>query len=434
MRIIILGGGVIGVTTAFWLARDGHEVTVLERGPTVGLETSYANGAQLSASETLPWAGPEVFKRVLKWLFGQPSPFTVRLKADPGQWRWLLSFLWHCTPQLQRRGLMRNLPLACYSIARLSALYDEFANSPGGAPQIDWQSKGILRIFHSEQEFAAARIYQPLLASLGSQTETLNARQCVDIEPALADAVARLRVVGGIYAPDDKSADTHLFTQDLARRAQALGVTFMLNTTATGPGGIQESQGGLRARTLKSVRTSKGEMEADCFVLALGCASRDFARSLDLNLPVYPMKGYSLTLPANEAAPFVSITDEANRVVFSRLGERLRVAGIADVVGYDTSLEKRRIAHIERAIGNLFPKVPLNDVRTWAGLRPMTPDCGPVLGLASQGKTNWRNLYLNTGHGSLGWTMAAGSAAVTADLIGGRKPAIDQNNLALHRF
>jgi D-amino-acid dehydrogenase len=428
LKIIVLGGGLIGVTAAFWLAREGHAVSLIERRSGLGLETSYANGGQLSPSEALPWAGPEVFWRIAQWSLGLPSPFTVRLRADPAQWRWLFSFLCHCSNAAQRHGLLRNQPLARFSHEKLLDLGNA---TPSLFSAENPHRPGILRLFHSRRDLAKAQRHQALLSELGSPTILLDGQGCVRIEPALREAVRSGSVIGGLYAPQDASADAFAFMSELSRAAQEMGVDFMLGTNVQGPARWRAQR---REKTLLAVKTSNGDQEADAFVIALGNGSAAFARKLDLHLPIYPVKGYSLTMTAQEGAPHVSLTDESRRVVISRLGMQLRAAGIADVVGYDTGIDKKRADTVLDALRILFPSLPIERPDYWAGLRPMTPDCGPILGQGRQKRIYWRNVYLNTGHGSLGWTMACGSAALIADLIGGRTPSLPLENLGAERF
>ena len=399
MRIAVLGAGVVGVTSAWYLARAGHEVTLVDRQPEAGMETSFANGGQISAGHAEPWARPSVLPKVLRWLGREDAPLLFRPRADVAQWAWGLRFALECLPGRFERNARQLAGLASYSRASLIALRAETG------VQYDQLSKGILLFCTEQSDFDA----------LAAQGGAKNAAQCLEIEPALGGS--RVPIVGGVFSPEDESGDAHRFTQQLARRAEAIGVRFLRNTSVEGI----ELGGG----RVSAARAGGRRLEADAFVVALGSYSPLLLAPLGISLPVYPLKGYSITIPltaqAAAAAPSVSLTDESHKLVLSRLGDRLRCAGTAELNGYDASVNEVRCAAILRRVEELFPALAgARDVTYWAGLRPATPGNVPLIG-----RTRYANLYLNTGHGTLGWTLAAGSGRALADLISGRRPEVD---------
>lgn len=422
MKIVVVGAGIVGVTTAYELAIRGHEVTLLDGRTGAGLETSFANGGQLSASEVAPWAGPEVPWLVLRWLGRADAPFRLKLKADREQWFWLLRFLMRCRASARAERVLPNLSIAQLSLSRM----DEIASQLGNDPIIyDEKREGILQLFRHASSLREASAAIDAMAAAGLEQKVLSARECVELEPALESVVARGGVVGGIYCASDRSGDAHAYTSQLADRAQRLGVAFVSGAEVTG----FESRGD----KVVGVRTRAWSFDADAVVLAAGVQTARLARMCDIRIPVYPLKGYSVTLPTDGiAAPQVSLTDEARKVVVSRLGNRLRTAGTAEVSGYDRTLEMKRAKSVLDATLDIFPQMkPVADrVEYWTGLRPMSSDGSPILGQAGR----FRNLYLNTGHGSLGWTMATGSAVALAELISGESPRIDLSPFNIKRF
>ena len=399
MRVAVLGAGVIGVTGAWYLARAGHEVTLVDRQPEAGMETSFANGGQISAGHAEPWAKPSVLPKVLRWLGHEDAPLLFRPRADLAQWMWGLRFALECIPGRFERNRRQLAGLASYSLSCLSELRAETG------VQYHQLSRGILRFCTEQTDFNA----------LAAHGETKTAAQCLAIEPALCDS--RAPVVGGVYTPEDESGDAHEFTRQLAQRAEALGVRFLRGTTVEG----LEIAGGRVAAAQAGGR----RLEADAFVVSLGSYSPLLLAHLGISIPVYPLKGYSITIAlspeAAARAPSVSLTDEAHKLVVSRLGDRLRCAGTAELTGYDTSVNEKRCAAILQRIEHLFPALAgAGEVQRWAGLRPATPNNVPVIG-----RTRFANLYLNTGHGTLGWTLAAGSGRALADLVSGRRPDVD---------
>jgi len=408
MKIAVLGAGVVGVTSAWFLARAGHEVTVVDRQDAVAMETSFANGGQISISHAEPWANPATPKQVLKWLGREDSPMLFRLRADPHQWAWGLSFLRECLPARTRANAHQIAAINRYSRAQLLALRTETGI------EYEQQARGILRIFQDRhalyEAVAAARLEQ----QQGIDLRVLSAADCVQLEPALSACAAP--VVGGVWAPADESGDAHKFTEELASLCAKRGVQFRFGShierLATAGGRVER------------VLLGKGEsIAADAYVVALGSYSPLLLRPLGISIPVYPLKGYSITLPLapGDVAPTISLSDGAHKLVMSRLGDRLRVAGTAELCGYDTSINEVRCRAIVKRTFELFPHAGrAEDAQFWAGLRPATPGGVPCIG-----PTRYANLYLNTGHGTLGWTMACGSGAAIADIVDGRKPETD---------
>jgi D-amino-acid dehydrogenase len=409
MRIVVLGAGLIGVASAWFLAEDGHEVIVVERQPGAARETSFANGGQISTSHAEPWANPAAPLKILKWLGREDSPLLWRLRADPAQWVWGLRFLRECTTARTRINIRAILALALDSRTRLKDL------RPTLGLEYDALSRGILHFYTDAAEFEHAIPQAALMREFGCERVVMTAAECLAIEPALSGA--HPPIVGGTYTAGDESGDAHRFVEALADRLEARGVRFDYGKQVAG---IEAAAGRVSA-----VRLENGELlAADAVVVALGSYSPLLLRPLGIAIPVYPAKGYSITIPllADAAAPTVSLTDDGAKLVFSRLGQCLRVAGTAEFTGYDTSLNTSRIEALVRRTRQLFQQLTIDaaTVEPWAGLRPATPNNVPIIGA-----TRLPNLYVNTGHGTLGWTMAVGSGRLLADLIAGRPPAID---------
>jgi D-amino-acid dehydrogenase len=409
VKIIVLGAGVIGVTSAWYLAAAGHEVTVIERRDAPGLETSFANGGQIAAGHAEPWAKPSVVPQLLRWLGREDAPLLFRPRADWAQWKWGLRFLIECLPGRFERHSRTLAALAAYSRECLRALRAEIGI------RYDHLERGILQFATNSRDFEALARHAEAVRSFGMRPEVKSAAECLTLEPALKHS--NDPVVGGVYEPKDESGDAYRFTQELARLAASRGVLFRFGTAIQA---IEAAGSGVKA-----VRLPTGEnVSADAYVVSLGSYSPLLLKPLGVPIPVYPLKGYSITLPLGPseaaAAPTVSLTDEAFKIVISRLGNRLRAAGTAELAGYDTSVNAVRCAAIARRIRDLFPGLgSITTVENWMGLRPATPNNVPVIG-----KTKFRNLFLNTGHGTLGWTLACGSASVLADLISGRRPQV----------
>ena len=401
MKIIVLGAGVVGVTGAWYLAKAGHEVTVVERRAAVALETSFANGGQISAGHAEPWAKPSIVPKILGWLGREDAPLLFRPRADWAQWRWGMRFLLECWPGRFERHARTLAGLAAYSRECLRSLRGELGL------RYDQLERGILQFATNERDWE-------FLARHARPEQVKSAQECVALEPALAQS--RDPVIGGVYNPNDESGDAHRFTAELARTAAQRGVQFRFNSTVESV----ETAGG----RVTALRANGATLSADAYLVCLGSYSPLLLAPLGVRIPVYPLKGYSITMPLGPAeaaaAPTVSLTDEAFKIVISRLGNRLRAAGTAELTGYDTSINHVRCAAIARRIRDLFPGLgSVTTIDNWCGLRPATPNNVPVIG-----RTRYSNLYLNTGHGTLGWTLACGSAAVLADLLSGRQPEV----------
>ncbi|CAN5675466.1 D-amino acid dehydrogenase [soil metagenome] len=412
MKIIVLGAGVTGITSAWFLRQAGHDVTVVDRQPAAGLETSFANGGQISVSHAEPWANPGAPLKVLKWLGKEDSPLLFRLRPDMRQWLWGLGFLRECTPARTRHNIRQIVNLGLYSRATLQQLRADTGL------QYDQRTQGILHFYTSQAEFDAAQAPAQVMREHGCELDMKTPEECVQIEPALAQC--RDRIVGGSMTPSDESGDAHRFTQELARRCAGAGVEFLYDTRIEG---IDR-----RGDTLQSVRVTDRDgiardLKADRFVLCMGAFSAGFARQLGVALNIYPAKGYSVTLPVLDPSRSfeVSLTDDEYKLVFSRLGDRLRIAGTAELNGYDTALNPVRCEAIVRRVRELFPEMTDGrDAQYWTGLRPATPSNVPYIG-----RSRIDNLYLNTGHGTLGWTHSAGSGRAIADIVSGHAPDVD---------
>ena len=409
MRVIVLGAGVVGTTSAWYLAQAGHEVTVIDRQPVAGNETSFANGGQISVSHAEPWANPHVLPRLLKWLGREDAPLLWRWRADLAQWLWGLRFLPECLPGRTRRNVEAIVNLALYSRGCLQALRAETGL------HYDHLERGILHLYTDPAEYAQAAAAASLMRSFGLDREPVDVDRCLEIEPALRDARAYL--VGGDYTPSDESGDAHRFTRALAERAQAAGVDFRFGLTVDRIAPAGRRIAGVVVRGAESEEL----LTADAYVVALGAYSPMLLNPLGVRVPVYPAKGYSATLTLAEGtlAPQVSLTDDGRKIVFSRLGNRLRVAGTAEFNGYNLELNPVRCEALMARTRELFPHLEyVGEPAFWCGLRPATPSNVPCIGAS-----RYDNLWLNTGHGTLGWTMACGSGAALADLISGRRPA-----------
>lgn len=411
MRIIICGAGLLGVTTAYVLASRGHEVEVLERNASPAMETSFANGGQLSYSHAEPWANPTALRMLPKWLLREDSPLIFRLRADLPMFLWGLQFLMNCSTSKARKNCVDILRLGMYSKKKLADIRQETKI------EFDFLNKGILHIFSKQSDFNQAINQAEFQHNYGGDEQILTAEQAIDLEPTLAHSERNL--VGAIFAHLDESGDPKKYCEALAAYSeQHLGVKFHYNTTIEKLVSVTGN--------IEKVVTDKGDFKGEGYVVALSSYSPLLLNKIGVRLPIYPMKGYSITVPSSEHTPSVSITDGSHKIVFSQLGNRLRVAGTAEFAGYNTDILPSRINPIVKAAQKVFPKVDWESGRTeWACLRPSTPDGPPRIG-----KTCINNLYINTGHGTLGWTQAAGSAYVLADIIDGRTPEIEMNGLS----
>ncbi len=411
MKIIVLGAGVIGITAAWFLNKKGYEVTVIDRQPNAGLETSFANGGQISVSHAEPWANPGAPAKVLKWLMKEDAPLLFRLRADALQWRWGMQFLKECSPAKTRHNIIQMVNLGTYSRNTLQALradtgihYDEL-------------TKGILHFYTSQKEFDDALAPAELMREYGCDRRVVSTAEALAIEPALA--WIKDKIAGATYTDADESGDAHQFTQKLAALAAEKGVNFLYSTHILGLQANAQGITGVRISNAQGEQT----LTADNYVLSLGSYSPQLVKPLGVDLLIYPAKGYSATLPIvhPSRAPQVSLTDDEYKLVFSRLGDRLRIAGTAELNGYSTELNEVRCKAITRRVMQLFPDaVDPDQVQYWTGLRPATPSNVPYIG-----RSKIPNLFLDTGHGTLGWTHSCGSGLAIADIIAGQKPEVD---------
>ncbi len=408
MKILVLGAGVIGVSSAWYLARAGHQVIVVDRQPAAGMETSFANGGQISVSHAEPWANPSAPLRALAWMLREDAPLLFRPRRDAALLDWSLRFLRECAPARTRANIRQIVSLALYSRRQLQALREQTAIA------YDQLTRGILHVFTDRDEFARAQRAATLLSSLGCERRPLSVDECLAVEPALM--AARSQLVGGDYTAADESGDAHRFTQQLAGLCAAQGVTFRYDT-----GVDRLIRDGDRIST--ALLATGERCTADAYVVALGSYTPLLLRPLGIHLPIYPAKGYSATVPltGESQAPTVSLIDNAHKIVFSRLGQRLRIAGTAEFNGYDLALNSVRCDALMRRAAILFPHLRAGGEPVfWCGLRPSTPSNVPLIG-----RLEPVNLYVNSGHGTLGWTLACGSGAALADLVSGRRPEPD---------
>jgi D-amino-acid dehydrogenase len=412
MRVFVLGAGVVGTTAAWYLTRAGHEVTVFDRQPGPALETSYANGGQISVSHAEPWANPTAPIKVLKWLSKEDAPLLFRLRADLRQWSWGLRFLRECLPSRTHENIAQIVRLGVYSRTRLKALRAETGI------EYDHLERGILHFYTNRPMYEHALGSAELMRRYGCDRSVRTTEECIAIEPALESM--RDRLAGGTYTREDESGDAHRFTVRLAELAVSRGVAFRYKHA------VEALEHGAGRVTRLRVQDEEGQrrfFEADAYVVALGSYSPLLLGPLGIRVPVYPVKGYSATLPIAEPrkAPSVSLTDDEYQIVISRLGERMRVAGTAELNGYNTELNERRCHALVRRFASLFPGATDNSrPEFWTGLRPATPGNVPLIG-----RTRLANLFLNTGHGTLGWTHACGSGQAIADIVSGVRPDVD---------
>jgi len=415
MKVIVLGAGVVGVSTAYFLASRGHDVEVIERQTQSGCETSFANGGQLSFSHAEPWANPSVLPKLVKWAFKDDAPLVLRPRADLDMLTWGLKFLANCSESNAKKNSVSLLRLGIYSKKKL-----EWVRSYSGI-QFDNRREGILHIFSAQKEWEHAIEQAKFQDKFGCPAEVADYDNCVRLEPALGNAGKK--IIGGIFQSLDESGDAFAYTGELAKVCtKEYNVKFHYDTAITK---INQKNG-----NVTSILTDKGEFTADAYVMSLGSYSPIYLKPLGIKLPIYPMKGYSVTFKAGHYAPNMSLTDGEHKLVYSRLGDRLRVAGTAEFAGYNQEVRQKRIAPIVRSIKELLPKCEFDTPESeWACLRPSTPDGPPIIG-----KTKYSNLYLNTGHGTLGWTQAAGSAALIADIIENRPTEISMNGLTMERY
>lgn len=416
MRVAVLGGGVVGITTAWYLLEAGHEVTVIDRQPGPALETSFANAGEISPGYASPWAAPGIPVKAIRWLFMRHAPLILKPHADMAMLRWLVAMLGNCNVARYAVNKGRMVRLAEFSRDRLIALRAQTGIA------YDERSRGTLQLFREQKHLDAIGKDIAVLEADGVPYEVLDAAGCRAAEPGLAFTHAPL--AGGLRLPNDETGDCFKFTNALAQMVEARGARFLYGTT------INRIVAG--NRRISRVQTSRGDVTADAYVLAAGSYSPLLAAPLGLRLPVYPVKGYSITAPIvdDARAPVSTLLDESYKIAVTRLGDRIRVGGMAEISGFDFALPEARRATLDHSVDTLFPGAgDLSQASFWCGLRPMTPDSTPIIG-----PTTIPNLYLNTGHGTLGWTMACGSGQVLADLISGRAPQIDAADLSLDRY
>lgn len=416
MKITILGAGVIGVTSAYYLAKAGHEVTVLDRQPGPALETSFANAGEISPGYSSPWAAPGIPQKAVKWVFMKYAPLIIQPMLDADTWRWVIAMLGNCTSARYATNKSRMVRIAEYSRECLIELRAETGI------QYDGREQGTLQLFRTQKQLDGIGKDVDVLQKDGVPFEVLDASGCVAAEPGLAHV--RDKIVGGLRLPHDETGDCFKFTNALAKLAEALGVSFRYGTDILG----------LRTEGTRvaAVRTSTGEIASDVVIAAMGSFTPQLLKPLGLSVPVYPVKGYSITVPiVDEArAPVSTIMDETYKIAITRLGDRIRVGGMAEIAGFNRDLPPARKATLVYSVEDLFGGAgDQSQASFWCGLRPMTPDGTPVIG-----PTRFDNLYLNTGHGTLGWTMACGSGRLIADLIDGKRPEIRSDDLGLSRY
>jgi D-amino-acid dehydrogenase len=415
MKVIVLGAGVIGISTAYYLARVGAEVTVIDRQPGPALETSFANAGQISPGYSTPWAAPGIPLKAVKWMFQQHAPLAIRPDGSLWQLQWMASMLRNCTSQRYAVNKERMMRVAEYSRDCLRALRAETGI------QYEQRAGGTLQLFRTNKQADSARLDMAVLDECGVSYQLLDRAGVCEAEPALA--YSRAHITGGLRLPGDETGDCQRFTFELAALAGGLGVKFLFGRDVE-----SLTTNGIR---VVGVRVGDELIRADRYVMAMGSYSREMLLPLDLRIPVYPVKGYSLTIPlVNERlAPVSTVLDETYKIALTRLDDRIRVGGMAELSGFDLALNPTRRATLEMVTRDLFPGGNLERASFWTGLRPMTPDGTPIIG-----PTRYPNLFLNTGHGTLGWTMACGSAKLISDIMVGQKPEISPAGLGMDRY
>jgi len=416
MKIVILGSGVIGVTSAWYLTRAGFEVEVIDRQPDVAMETSFANAGEISPGYSSPWAAPGIPLKAIKWLFMEHAPLIIQPGMDMAKLRWMAQMLGNCTSAAYAMNKARMVRLAEYSRDCLTELRSQTGIT------FDERQQGTLQLFRTQKQLDAAGKDIEVLRAGGVAFELLDIAGCLAAEPGLRGS--QDQIVGGLRLPGDETGDCFKFTQALAKRAAALGATFRHATTV--------SRLNMVEGRVASVTTSQGKITGDAFVLAMGSYSPELVAPLGIRLPIYPVKGYSITLPiVDEArAPVSTVMDETHKIAITRLGDRIRVGGMAELAGFDLTLNDKRKRTLLHSVQALFGGAgDTTNAEFWTGLRPMTPDGTPVVG-----RSPVPNLFMNTGHGTLGWTMAAGSARVLTDIVAGRATEIDSTDLGFARY
>jgi D-amino-acid dehydrogenase len=412
MNVVVLGAGLLGIASAHYLRQQGHSVVVVDRQATPGAETSFANGGQISVSHAEPWANPSAPLKVLQWLGKEDAPLLFRLRADLRQWAWGLQFLRECTPARTRHNIAQIVRLGTYSRDTLQQLRRDLGL------EYDQRAQGILHFYTNAKEFEAAEAPARQMRELGCDRRVISADEAVRLEPALAQV--RDRLAGATWTAEDESGDANRFTRELAACCEAAGVEFRMSHTITA---LREAGGAIDHVEVTDAQGCFQRIRGDAYVLAMGSFSPLLAKPLGIRLPIYPAKGYSVTMPVADAskAHQVSLTDDEFKLVFSRLGDRLRIAGTAELNGYDRDLSRVRCEAIVRRVEALFPGAgDASRAQFWTGLRPATPSNVPIIG-----RSKLPNLFLNTGHGTLGWTHACGSGKSLARIVSGLEPEID---------
>lgn len=415
MKVVILGSGVVGLTSAWYLSQAGCQVTVVDRQPRAAEETSFANAGQISYGYSSPWAAPGVPLKAMKWLLEEHAPLKIKPSLNPELLHWASQMLKNCQLDRYRINKARMLAIANRSrecLAQLNQQYD--LNYQG-------RTQGTLQIFRNHKQLEAVEKDIALLEESGTRYQLLDAKECLLQEPGLANIQGTL--TGGLYLPDDETGDCYLFCQQLQAMAENAGVEFLFNTE------IQRLN--VQGNQVTSVATSQGEIEADKFVVAMGSYSKKLLEQIGIDIPLYPVKGYSLTLPVinRDFAPQSTIMDETYKVAVTRFENRIRVAGTAELAGFDPALPDKRLATLNHVVANLFPQgTDLTQAEYWTGFRPMTPDGTPIIG-----ETKIENLFTNTGHGTLGWTMACGSADILTEVIT-RSNNLQYKELSTYRY
>lgn len=415
MRVIVLGSGVIGVASAYYLARQGAEVTVLDRQSGPAEETSFGNAGQISPGYSTPWAAPGIPFKAVKWMFQHHAPLAINLDGSMWQLQWMAQMLKNCNPQSYAVNKERMMRVAEYSRDCLRELRKDTGI------HYENRAKGTLQLFRKEAQMEAVQRDISVLQECGVSYELLNGNELGRVEPALANAQDKL--VGGLHLPNDETGDCYLFTNALAQIAKELGVNFQFNQNVEKL--IVEGD------EIKGVQVNGKVLTADRYVLAFGSYSRDFLKPLDLQLPVYPVKGYSLTIPIVDPAfaPQSTVLDETYKIAITRFDQRIRVGGMAELSGFNLGLNEDRRATLQMVTQDLFPGGDMAQASFWTGLRPMTPDSTPIIGA-----TRFKNLFLNTGHGTLGWTMACGSGKLISDIVLNHKTEISTDGLSIQRY
>lgn len=415
MRVIVLGSGVIGVASAYYLAQQGAEVTVLDRQAGPAEETSFGNAGQISPGYSTPWAAPGIPFKAVKWMFQHHAPLAINLDGSMWQLQWMAQMLKNCNPQSYAVNKERMMRVAEYSRDCLRELRKDTGIN------YENRAKGTLQLFRKEAQMEAVQRDISVLQECGVSYELLNGNELGRVEPALANTQDKL--IGGLHLPNDETGDCYLFTNALAQIAKELGVNFQFNQNVEKL--IVEGD------EIKGVQVNGKVLTADRYVLAFGSYSRDFLKPLDLQLPVYPVKGYSLTIPIVDPAfaPQSTVLDETYKIAITRFDQRIRVGGMAELSGFNLGLNEDRRATLQMVTQDLFPGGDMAQASFWTGLRPMTPDSTPIIGA-----TRFKNLFLNTGHGTLGWTMACGSGKLISDIVLNHKTDISTDGLSIQRY